>query len=113
MSTSTKSSAKAETKNSSKNPVQVIELVRRQGIYTGTLSISDVNEIDDILSSFKRNDDQTVVAKQGPQVTELEFDAVGGRKGTRSYCLRLPNIQLQDLEKVGFEKQGKLNLYVK
>ena len=90
--------------------VKVLEVVRRQGIYTGTLQISDVKEIENILSAFDRN--EGMQAKQGPQAVELEFNAKGGRKGTRDYCLRLPNIAIEDLEQIGFVKDSNIpNFY--
>ena len=87
--------------------VKVIELVRRQGIYTGTLTIDNVEEVREILDGFARNDG--CHAKQGPQAVEIEFNAKGGRKGSRDYCLRLPNINIEDLKKIGFTKDVNLN----
>ena len=105
--TKTKQSAStvSEAKKSTKD-FQVIELVRRQGIYTGTLQISDVKEIKQILEGFERNDGIRATVKS---VLELEFNAKGGRSGSRDYCLRLPNIAIEELEKIGFTKDTNMN----
>lgn len=108
-STATVKAVKNDSLKASKE-VQVLEVVRRQGIYTGTLHITDVEEVKKILSAFERNDG--IQAKQGPQAVELEFNAKGGRKGSRDYCLRLPNIKIEDLKKIGFTKEANFqNLY--
>lgn len=97
-------------KSNANSEIKVLEVVRRQGIYTGTLQISDVKEVEKILSAFDRNDG--IQAKQGSQAVELEFNAKGGRKGSRDYCLRLPNIKLEDLKAIGFTKEENFqNLY--
>lgn len=82
--------------------LKVVELVRRQGIYTGTLQITDVKEVQRLLDGF--DGASSLIAKMGAKVTEVEFQAKGGRKGTRDYCLRLPNIKIEELQKIGFEK---------
>ena len=107
MPTQTKQSASTvkEAKKSTKD-FQVLELVRRQGIYTGTLQISDVDEVKQILESFDRNDGLRATLKT---VTQIEFNAKGGRSGSRDYCLRLPNIAIEDLEKIGFTKDANMN----
>ena len=99
----------ASTVKEAKKPVKVIELVRRQGIYTGTLQTKDVEDIVSILDAFEREDG--MVAKMGAKVVELEFTAKGGRKGTRGYCLRLPNIAIEDLKKIGFSKDNNFKNY--
>lgn len=105
--TKTKQSASTvkEAKSSTKD-FQVIELVRRQGIYTGTLQIDKVEEVEKILGNFERNDGIRATVKT---VLELEFNAKGGRSGSRDYCLRLPNIAIEDLEKIGFTKDANMN----
>lgn len=89
-----------EVKKSQKD-FQVIELVRRQGIYTGTLQIDDVEEVKKLLDGFDRNDGIKAIKKN---ITQIEFNAKGGRSGSRDYCLRLPNIAIEELEKIGFTK---------
>ena len=110
MPTETKQSASIVkgAKKSTKD-FQVIELVRRQGIYTGTLQISDVEEVKRILEGFDRNDGLQATVKS---VTQIEFNAKGGRSGSRDYCLRLPNIAIEELEKIGFSKDDNMkNFY--
>ena len=100
-----------EKTNKKSSKFQVLELVRRQGVYTATLEIDSVEDVDLILNSFNRNGG--VIAKEGSRVTELEFEAKSGRTGKREYCLRLPNISIKDLEKAGFKKEPNVNLYIK
>lgn len=111
-STQTKQSAstvKGAKKSTAKSKdFQVIELVRRQGIYTGTLQISDVEEVKQILEGFDRNDGIQATVKS---VTQIEFNAKGGRSGSRDYCLRLPNIAIEELEKIGFTKDDNMNQF--
>lgn len=104
----TKSAAKASAVKEAKSQkeVQIIELVRRQGIYTTTLAIEDVKEVEAILSSFNRT--SGIVGRKGAKVTELEFSAKGGRSGNRDYCLRLPNIAIDELAKIGFTKDANI-----
>ena len=91
--------------------IQVVELVRRQGIYTTTLQISDPKEVETILSNY---DTEYVVAKEGKKgVMNVEFEAKGGRSGKRSYLLRLPDITEDQLTQIGFEKEKKTGLLVK
>lgn len=100
MPTVNKSAAKASAVKEAK--LKVIELVRRQGVYTGTLQISDVEEVKTLLEGFEGR--SALIGKSGAKVTEIEFSAKGGRSGQRDYCLRLPNIIIEDLTKIGFEK---------
>ena len=86
--------------------IQVIELVRRQGIYTGTLQIDDVKEVEKILGNFERNDGIRATVKS---VTQIEFNAKGGRSGSRDYCIRLPNIAIKKKKKIGFTKDTNMN----
>lgn len=109
MTTATKQSSKISSKSSEK--IQVLELVRRQGIYTATLEIDSVEEVENILAKFDK--EEGTIARPGSRVTEIEFEAKGGRTGKRSYCLRLPKIKIEDLEKAGFKKDSKVNLYIK
>ena len=101
----TKTKQSASTVKEAKD-IQVLELVRRQGIYTGTLQISDVEEVKQILEGFDKNDGVRATIKT---VTQIEFNAKGGRSGSRDYCLRLPNIAIEDLEKIGFVKDKNMN----
>ena len=105
MPTVNKSAAKASAVKEAQ--LKVVELVRRQGIYTGTLQISDVNEVKALLDGFEGRD--ALIAKQGAKATEIEFQAKGGRSGKRDYCLRLPNIAIEGLKKIGFEKAPNID----
>lgn len=109
MPTVNKSAAKASAVKEAKNTqsLKVVELVRRQGIYTGTLQITDVNEVKALLDGFEGRNG--LIAKQGAKATEIEFQAKGGRSGSRDYCLRLPNIAIEDLSKIGFEKAPNID----
>lgn len=102
--------SKAKASASKEAKVQVIELVRRQGIYTTTLQIEDVNEVKRILDSFEKTNG--IIGRQGAKVTEIEFSAKGGKKGSRDYCLRLPNIAIEKLAEIGFDKDPNIeNFY--
>lgn len=107
MTTTTKLQSKKAEKE-----VRVIEMIRRQGVYTSTLEIDSVKEVEEILNSFDRNG-EGVLAKEGPRCTEIEFRAKGGKKGMREYCLRLPNISPESLKEIGFKKEASVNLYIK
>lgn len=106
MPTVNKSAAKASAVKEAKE-LKVIELVRRQGIYTGTLQISNVEEVKALLDGFDGR--EALIAKQGAKATEIEFQAKGGRSGKRDYCLRLPNIAIEELSKIGFEKAPNID----